>query len=628
MRELTAGPPGPRLDQLTRSGDGERPHTVQFYRDHAYLIEAITAFVREGLEGHEGVIVFATGPHLDALRRSLSFVELSQAIDRGQILFRDAHRTLGDIYADGCIDEARFREVVIRCIERARGGSTAQRVRVFGEIVEILSERGEVAPMLRLEELWNDVVQSQRVTLLCAYSFPRLADSAHTHVFDDICRRHDQVVATEVLQRLDEAMHRRSLAELEQRAEALEAEIAKRRQAQAETAHLLRLTEAANLADAVEQIYEPALDAVIAVLRADRAAISLFGADGAMRFHAWRGLSPSYRKAVEGHSPWGRDAVDATPLLVGDVEQAPAWRSFLPVFRAEGIRAVGFVPLVQQRRLIGELMICCRQPRMFSKHEVELARTVATQVSQTALRHELFAAERRARAEAERSARAREEVLAVVSHDLRNPLSTILMSASLLTTQPGDGGARVKQGAEKIHRAVRRMTRMLEDLVDFATIQAEHLSIGFEAARPLDIVEAAIDSLERAAHERELHIETSVATELPDVSCDPVRVTQALSNLLSNAIEVSPGGARVVVGAEAKDGELVFWVSDNGPGLDADDVKNVFQRYWRSKNAPYRGTGLGLTIAKGIVDAHRGRIWVDSTPGQGSRFAFTVPLRE
>jgi signal transduction histidine kinase len=172
----------------------------------------------------------------------------------------------------------------------------------------------------------------------------------------------------------------------------------------AEVDLLLRLTEAVNRAETAEEVYEPALDAVLGGLEVDRAAVLLIDPDGVMRFKSSRGLSPGYRAAVEGHSPWPADARDPEPVVVADVELDPAWQAYLELFRREGIRALGFVPLTHDHRLLGKFMLYSAAPRDFTERELERAQMIAAQVAQAVARQHLLGSERAARRGAEQSA--------------------------------------------------------------------------------------------------------------------------------------------------------------------------------------------------------------------------------
>ena len=222
--------------------------------------------------------------------------------------------------------------------------------------------------------------------------------------------------------------------------------------------------------------------------------------------------------------------------------------------------------------------------------------------------------------QAQQAVRVREQILAIVSHDLRNPLGAILMIADALVKKgaPGLPAGRIKRSAE-------RMLRLIEDLLDFASIEAGRLSIKRQPQDPGWLVQEAITGFESVAQELGLHLTAEIAPDLPRIFCDRDRVLQVLSNLIGNATKVTPRGGRIAVRVAALRNELLFAISDDGPGINEEDLKHLFERYWRSDHVTYKGTGLGLAIAMGIISAHSGRIWANSTPGQGATFSFTIP---
>lgn len=254
-----------------------------------------------------------------------------------------------------------------------------------------------------------------------------------------------------------------------------------------------------------------------------------------------------------------------------------------------------------------------------------LARLIAVALR----RIESNAAELAARLDAEEATRAREEILSVVSHDLRNPLGTILMGVTTLqqlvdpTTPKAD---RILVIADRIQRQSDRMARLIEDLVDFAGIQAGKLSIERRPTAPDKIIAATAELFSQLAQERNVGFKVDLADKLPVIDVDPERAVQVLANLVTNALKVTSKGGQVTIGATDGD-EVVFYVRDSGPGIDASELPRLFERYWRSKKATYKGAGLGLSIARGIVEAHNGRIWAESQVGVGATFFFTLTPR-
>ena len=245
-------------------------------------------------------------------------------------------------------------------------------------------------------------------------------------------------------------------------------------------------------------------------------------------------------------------------------------------------------------------------------------------------RDELAAACRDARdaqREAEESARVREEILAVVMHDLRNPLGTIVMgSTALLQNGSADSQAAwTRSVAERIHRQADRMAQQLGNLTDFAEILAGRLAITRAKHAPESIIAAAQQLFGPIARERGIAFEAHAPENLPDIECDFDRVVRVLSNLLVNASKMTGSKGMIETGAELSDHQrIVFFVRDNGPGIERDELAAMFQPSWNSQQASSRGTWLGFSIARGIVDTHGGRLWADSVPGTGTTVYFSL----
>jgi PAS domain S-box-containing protein len=225
--------------------------------------------------------------------------------------------------------------------------------------------------------------------------------------------------------------------------------------------------------------------------------------------------------------------------------------------------------------------------------------------------------------QARRAVQAREDLMAVVSHDLRNPLSVILVSATLAlrARPPGDANRR---NIEAIRRSALRMDRLIGDLLDASTIEAGRLSIE-TAVQPVDvIVRDAIEALEAPAAQKRIRLE-AIGGDNVGVFCDRSRMLQVFSNLIGNATKFTPEGGSITVRVEPGGHEVSFYVIDTGPGIPEDQLPRLFDRFWQAKRTARLGTGLGLTIAKGIIEAQGGHIGVESQLGIGSTFFFTLP---
>lgn len=283
------------------------------------------------------------------------------------------------------------------------------------------------------------------------------------------------------------------------------------------------------------------------------------------------------------------------------------------------------VPLVARGKTRGAIGLI-RGPggRHHGPHDVVLAEELARRVALAADNLYLYH-------DARQALRTRDQVLAVVSHDLRNLLNPIAISAAQLLAGSASG---VPEGRllEVIRRSVDQMDRLIQDLLDVARIEEGRLVLECECLSPAALIEETLESHLSLAAQKALRLECAVAPELPEVEADHHRLQRVLANLMGNALKFTPRGGRVILGAErfADGGEVRFWVADNGPGIPEEDRQHLFTPFWQA--APQArgargGTGLGLSIAKRIVEAHGGRLWVESTPGEGSVFSFTLACR-
>ena len=219
--------------------------------------------------------------------------------------------------------------------------------------------------------------------------------------------------------------------------------------------------------------------------------------------------------------------------------------------------------------------------------------------------------------------RARDSLLAVVAHDLRNYLATILASAEVLAEV---GSRRSDRPIGALRRSAAQMARIIESLADTSMLETGDLTIELEEHDPSALLHDAAGVLAARAASLSVALDLRTDEALPEVSCDPTRIQQVLVNLIGNALKFSPAGREITLSASQVGTEVWFSVTDAGPGIPADQHELVFERYWRGDTGRRDGTGLGLFIARGIVEAHGGRIWVDSEVGCGSTFTFTLPI--
>ncbi|CAH0160242.1 Phytochrome-like protein cph1 [Pseudomonas koreensis] len=251
-------------------------------------------------------------------------------------------------------------------------------------------------------------------------------------------------------------------------------------------------------------------------------------------------------------------------------------------------------------------------------------RFAANDLRRSALENDLA---RQVRREQE-AVQARDDLVAVVSHDLRNPMTVISMLCGMMQKAFSSEGAhtsrRISTAIDTMQQATARMNTLLEDLLDTSKIDAGRYSITPQALVVGHIFEEAQALLSPLAHDKDISISFQADPDLR-IHADPERLFQVLSNLVGNAIKFTPRMGTVGVHAKSVGDEIVFIVRDSGEGIPKEHLPHVFDRYWTIKEGNPTGTGLGLYITQGIVEAHGGQIVAESEPGQGSEFRFTVP---
>jgi signal transduction histidine kinase len=239
--------------------------------------------------------------------------------------------------------------------------------------------------------------------------------------------------------------------------------------------------------------------------------------------------------------------------------------------------------------------------------------------------------ERDARATAEGAVRARDEVLRVVSHDLGNSLSAVQVIAGvLLRSLPPEGQSQpgIRQKIESVQQLAAQMQRLRQDLLDVTMIEAGRLSIHRDRIAPQVLIESTAERYAPAAAEKSISLVVRAGEDLPYLQADEGRLLQVLANLVGNAIKFTPAGGSITLGAERCEDGVRFDVADTGPGVPAQHLAHVFDRFWTTRMHNPHGAGLGLAISKGIVEAHDGRIWVESEEGAGTTFRFVLPTDE
>jgi len=313
------------------------------------------------------------------------------------------------------------------------------------------------------------------------------------------------------------------------------------------------------------------------------------------------------------------------PLLLEHVSTEmisafPVSEDDLRALRAADFKSLIAVPLLVRGKLVGVMaLMSCSVSRFYGLADVRLAEELAQRAAFSIEHARLFG-------EAQRAVKTREDVLAIVSHDLKNPVATIGLVAHLLRQLDLSDPIKLNRFADTIQRSVDKMQVLIADLLDFDKIQSGTFAVQTCATTVSRLTMPVVESFRLLADDKRLTLETDFTTGLPEVVVDPHRISQVISNLMGNAIKFTPQGGTIRLSAHQQGDEVVISVTDTGPGIAAEHLPRVFDWFWQAQGTKHMGSGLGLSIAKGIVEAHGGRIWAESEPGKGSLFAFTLPL--
>lgn len=288
------------------------------------------------------------------------------------------------------------------------------------------------------------------------------------------------------------------------------------------------------------------------------------------------------------------------------------------ILAAMQLKSAIVVPLIARESVVG-VMTFASSSRTYELRDVRLAEDVARRAALALDNSRLYRV-------ANAAIEARDAILGVVAHDLRNPLNAIVMQASLLHRHGGEPERRALKPAAAIERAAKRMNRLIEDLLDVTRLEAHRLPVEPGNVHTAQALHDVLESQQPLASAASVDLASNVAPHLPDVWADRHRFHQVFENLIGNAMKFTESGGRITVGAAPQEREVLFWVADTGPGMSPEQLSHVFDRFWQAETGSRRGAGLGLTIVKGLVEAHGGRIWVESELGRGTTFYFTLPL--
>lgn len=701
-------------------------HFVRFYDDDALLLAEVADFIDNALRSGGVGIVIATPAHIDELRRRLVGFGSAQNPGMwypGQLITLDADDTLAQFMVDDWPDEGRFNDVVGTVVKKACG--EGQTVNAFGEMVALLCERGLQQAAIRLEQLWNRLAEEVSFSLFCGYPWQLFPTAESANAFRSICGEHHHAGSAGHASTVDAGHPNVTLAELEQQARALRAEVARR--VTAENTLKLREKELADfMENAAEGLHKVAADGTI--LWANKAELAMLGyrweeyvGHHIAEFHIDRAViesilerltngetiydQPARLRCRDGrikhvliHSNgffegeqlrytrcFTRDATErhqrdqalmqrdrmllnapvAAALLSGpnfvlelanrrfcelasrfDIEGKAFADAFPDLHGSELARLLHQVQATGEPFSGGEVRMVTSsgeqpgdrfvkinlEPLKQPNGEVDSIVFVAVDVTEHVRNRQVLE-----HANLERSAllaklaeanSAKDEFLAMLGHELRNPLSPIVMALELMRVR---GDTTFEKEQQIIRRQVDHMVRLVDDLLDVSRIARGRIDLEITTVDIGHLISKAIEMVSPLFKERgqRLHVDLEDGLRLDG---DPVRLTQVLSNLLSNAARYTGNGGNIAVTAiRENEDHLRISVADNGAGIAEEILPRIFDLFFQGKRTLHRakgGLGIGLSLVRSIVELHRGTIEARSRGlGHGSEFIVRLPVR-
>jgi PAS domain S-box-containing protein len=410
-------------------------------------------------------------------------------------------------------------------------------------------------------------------------------------------------------------------------------DVTDRKQVEERLHTLYRMRREVDRSTNLEQTFEQTLIALEKVLYVDRCAILLFDAQGVMRFQASHALSEEYRQQVEGHSPWGVNEAQPIPLVIPDVEQATDLGNLQAIILKEGIRAIAFIPLVEQGKLLGKFMLYYNQPHPFTEAEIQWAQTIARDIAHAIRRKQAEDELRQLNAtleqrvderttELERSNHELDQFAYIASHDLKAPLRGIAQLAEWIKE---DAGSFLPENSQehlaKLYGRVKRMDMLLNDLLAYSRAGRQR-----HTPEEVDTADLVRDVFEILTPPPGFSI--SIANGLPRAVVERIPLETLFRCLIGNAIKHhhNPAEGRVEISAVRRGNFLEFTVVDNGPGIDPKFHTRIFEMFQTLQpRDQLEGSGVGLALVKKLVESRGGTVTVRSAIGEGSTFSFTWP---
>jgi PAS domain S-box-containing protein len=574
--------------QVNFRGFGETEHFVQFYDSDAFLIESVSAFVAAALVDGNSSVIIATPEHRNAIQRKLfdRGIVIADTIESRRYVVLDASETLSKFMVDGKPDGQRFMDSVGAVI--ARLAEASGRVHAFGEMVALLWAEGNREAAIQLEDLWNQLGKLHRFALFCAYPMHGFSRESDALDLNGVCSCHSRVIPTESYAGLSSTEERlRAIALLQQKAESLEAEITHRQQV--ERALTNRERELRDFFDnATEGLHKLGPDGTI--LWANKADYELLGY--AADEYVGRSITHFHADARIGAS------------VLDKLSRGEALRNFPAQLRCKS----GSIKHV----LISSN--ACFEDGKFAYTRCFTRDVTREWEAENALRD---------------TDRRKDEFLATLAHELRNPLAPIRNAIELLDMENVDGGL-LSEARSVMKRQVGLLTRLVDDLLDVRRITRDKLELRTEPIALATVIKDAVETsrplIDAAGHE----LSVDLPVEAIFIDADLARLSQVFSNLLNNSAKYTERGGRIGIEARRDGAEVVVAVRDNGIGIAPDEIPYVFDMFRqvdRSLERSQGGLGIGLLLVRRLVELHGGTASAHSEGlGKGSEFTVRLPI--
>lgn len=578
--------------------DESSQHLVQFYDDDELLLASVVRFARTSLAAGGCFVAIATKRQLTKLEERLGAWgwDVPTARLNGRYVPMDAVRTLSETLRDGRPDPKRFAEVVGVPI-RAAAASSELPVHIFGETAGQLWAEAKPDAAIQLEELWNDFAREIPFSLLCAYPINVLRPEARSDAFLRICQEHSDVIPAKSYSALDSPEKRRPvIASLPQQAGVMEGALEKNENTAESLSRLAAIVESSD-----DAIIGKTLEGIITSWNAS--AERIFG------FTAQEMIGQSISRLIPADRP------DDFPKILQTIRRGERVDHYdTERLHKDGHRIQVALTVSPIKNSTGQIIGASK-----------IARDVTVRRRLEAQREHLLGVAQRARAEAEAASRSKDKFLAMLSHELRNPLSALrnaIYSARLDST-------RSERALEIAYQQTDLLGHLIDDLLDLSRIAKGRVLLNQQSVSLGEIVQRGVETAQPLTEERGHVVSVSLPPEPVRLEGDPARLEQVVVNLVTNAARYTNPGGRIDVILERHENEAMLRVRDNGTGIAPNALTQIFGLFvqaGRDQEGAVGGLGIGLAVVRELVALHGGRVEARSAGlGQGAEFVVYLP---